>query len=347
MIRWGNEPVLYLLFLLPVLAVFLQQIKWKHGRRQLEDFTSSSLLALIAPNLSFTRKRLKDFLALLALGLVIIAWADPQVGTRMEEVKREGIDLVVAMDVSTSMLAKDIAPSRLEKAKHEMRGLLDRLQGDRVALVAFSGKAVIECPLTLDYGAAEIFLDVLEPGLVSLPGTSLAAAIRTSLKAFQSGASQAGKAIILITDGEDHQQQVMDAAREAKEQGVVIHAVGIGSPQGVPIPLGDSGGDYKKDDQGNVVVTRLDEATLREIAAETGGVYQRCSTSEDELDAIIGAISGLQRGELGSRQFTQYEHRYQILLILALAILMLEYLLSDRRMRLPRFLKVFASETES
>ena len=345
MIRWGNGEILYFLFLVPLLGGFLYYSKWKNGRKRLEDFASSSLLLLIAPNLSFLRQRIKDVLLLLALSFMIVAWADPQVGTRIEEVKREGIDLVVAVDVSTSMLAKDIAPSRLEKAKHEVKSLLDRLQGDRVALVAFSGKAVIECPLTLDYGAAEIFLDVLEPGLVSMPGTSLAAAIRTSLKAFQEE-SQAGKAIVLITDGEDHQEQVMEAVEEAKERGVIIHAVGIGSPQGVPIPMGGTGGEFKKDKRGNVVVTRLDEAQLEQIADQTGGIYQRCSTSQDELDAVMGAISGLEKGELGSREFTQYEHRYQFFLVLALAALVLEHLLSDRRMRLPRPLRILSSEAE-
>lgn len=346
MIRWGNEGILYLLILVPILALFLYYIKEKSGRQLLRTFSSSALLTLIAPNLSFTRKRFKDFLLLCALILVIVALADPQVGTRMEEIKREGIDLVVAVDVSSSMLAEDIAPSRLEKAKHEMRGLLDRLRGDRVALVAFSGRAVIECPLTLDYGAAEIFLDVLDPGLVSMPGTSLAAAIRTSLKAFQED-SQAGKAIVLITDGEDHTEKVMEAVEEARERGVIIHAVGIGSPQGVPIPLGDQGGEFKKDKRGNVVVTSLDEALLQRVAAETGGIYQRCSSGEDELDAVIRAISGLEKGQLGSKQFTQYEHRYQPLLILALLALILEHLLSDRRMRLPRFLRILSAESET
>lgn len=345
MIRWGNEGVLFLLISVPLLALFLYYVKERNGRRLLERFSSAALLGLIAPNLSFTRKRLKDLLLLAALTLAIIALADPQVGTRIEEVKREGIDLVVAVDVSRSMLARDIAPSRLEKAKHEVRGLLDRLSGDRVALVAFSGRAVIECPLTLDYGAAEIFLDVLDPNLVSLPGTSLAEAVRTSLKAFQ-GESQAGKAILLITDGEDHQEKVMEAIGEAKEKGVVIHAVGIGSPQGVPIPLGDLGGEFKKDDQGNVVVTRLNEGLLQQMAAETGGIYQRCSSSQDELDAVVGAIAGLQKGELGSREFTQYEHRYQPFLILALLALVLEHLLSDRRLRLPRFLRILSAGGE-
>ena len=178
-----------------------------------------------------------------ALTLILIALADPQVGTRMETVKREGIDLVVALDVSNSMLAKDVAPSRLEKAKHEMRTLLNMLQGDRVALVAFAGKAVVECPMTMDYGAAEIFLDVLEPNIISRPGTSLAAAIRTSLSAFGED-SHAGKAIVLITDGENHDNDVMTAAKEAKEKGVIIHTVGIGSSQGVPIPVGEREGDF-------------------------------------------------------------------------------------------------------
>ncbi len=346
MIRWGNIHFLYFLLLIPLLVYLLYYIKGKKGRQKLERFVSSSLLATIAPNLSFARKRFKDFLLLLAVFSIIIAFADPQIGTRIEEIKREGIDLVVAIDVSSSMLAQDIAPSRLAKAKHEMSGLLDRLEGDRVALVAFSGQAVIECPLTMDYGAAEIFLDVLEPGLVSKPGTSISAAIRASLRAFQKE-SQAGKAIVLITDGEDHQEQVMEAVQEAVEMGVVIHTVGIGSPQGVPIPTGELGGEFKKDKKGNVIVTRLDESLLQEIAKQTGGVYQRCTSSGDEMDAIVGAVAGLEKGELGSKEFTQYEHRYQIFLIIALLALTLEFILSDRRAKMPRYLRIFSTEAES
>jgi len=343
MIRWGHPIFLYLLVLVPVLGFFLYWTKARQGKRLRETFASAALLTQIAPHLSVTRQRAKDALLIAALALMLIALADPQVGTRLEEVKREGIDLVIAVDVSNSMLAQDIAPSRLEKAKHEVRTLLDMLQGDRVALVAFSGKAVVECPLTMDYGAAEIFLDILEPNLITSPGTSLGSAIKTSLTAFGED-GHAGKALVLITDGENHDDEALSAAKQAKEMGVIIHTVGIGSPQGVPIPLGEREGDFRKDRQGNVVVTKLDEATLQSLAAETGGVYQRCSAGEDELKAIFAAISGLQKGELGAKRFTQYEHRYQPILLLALLVLAGEFLLSDRKMRLPKWLRIFAAE---
>lgn len=342
MIRWGHPIFLYLLILVPALAVFLYWTKVRQGRKLREAFASSAVFNQIAPNLSIARQRIKDGLMVAALGLVLIALADPQIGTRLEEVKREGIDLVVAVDVSNSMLARDIAPSRLEKAKHEVGTLLNMLQGDRVALVAFAGKAVVECPLTMDYGAADIFLDVLDPSMVTFPGTSLGSAIKTSLTAFGED-SRAGKAIVLITDGENHDDDAIAAAKEAKEKGVIIHTVGIGSPQGVPIPLGEREGDFKKDRQGNVVVTKLDEATLQSVASETGGVYQRCSAGEDELKAVFAAISGLQKGELSTKRFTQYEHRYQPILLLALLALAGEYLLSDKRMRLPKILRIFAA----
>jgi len=341
-IRWGNPFFLYALILVPILALF--QIYNAHRSRRLrERFASSAMIEQIAPELSTGRQRFKDFLVLAALSLLLIALADPQVGTRMEEVKREGIDLVIALDVSNSMMATDIAPSRLEKAKHEVQTLLDMLQGDRVALVAFAGKAVVECPLTLDYGAAEIFLDVMDPDLISQPGTSLGAAIQTSLKTF-SEESRVGKAILLITDGEDHEEQVDAAIKSAKEQGVIIYAVGIGSPQGTPIPMGDRGGDFRRDRQGNVVVTQLDEAALKKIAAQTGGVYQRCSAGEDELKEIFAAISGLEKGELGMKKFTQYEHRYQLFLFLTWVALVLEFLMSDRRMKLPKFMRALAED---
>ncbi|TKJ42345.1 hypothetical protein CEE37_01295 [candidate division LCP-89 bacterium B3_LCP] len=343
MIRWGNVEALYLLLLIPLLVAFLYYYRGRISQKLRKSFASSALLSVIAPNLSIRRKYVKDALLVGSFTLAVIALADPQVGTKIEEIKREGIDIVVAVDVSKSMLALDVAPSRLEKAKHEMRRLLNRLEGDRVALVAFAGKAVIECPLTLDYGAAEIFLDILEPNLISMPGTSISAAINTSLQAFSED-SPAGKSIVLITDGEDHKSKVTEALDKAKELGIVIHTVGIGSPQGVPIPLGDKSGEFQKDRDGNVVVTRLGEDMLQQIADETGGVYQRCTSGQDAWDAIIGAISGLEKGELGSRQFTQYEHRYQPIILLAILLIIIEHLLSDRKVRLPRFLRILSTD---
>jgi Ca-activated chloride channel family protein len=212
--------------------------------------------------------------------------------------------------------------------------LVDKLEGDRIGIIAFAGEAFVQCPLTLDYGAAKIFLDVLEPGLIPTPGTALGQAIEQAMKSFES-AERKHKVMVLITDGEDTQDQdILEAAKAAELEGVIIYTVGIGSPQGVPIPVFDERGNqigFKKDRQGEVVVSKLDELALEKIALQTGGKYYRASSGEAELDRIYEAISGMEKKELASLKFSQFEERFQYVLGIALFLLILETLLSERR----------------
>jgi Ca-activated chloride channel family protein len=262
-----------------------------------------------------------------------VALANPQIGTKLEEVTRQGVDIIIAVDVSKSMLAEDITPNRLEKAKHAIGRFLDLLEGDRIGLVAFAGMAHVQCPLTLDYSAAKLFLSVIDPALIPQPGTAIGEAIKSATKAFNAQ-ERKHKVLILITDGEDHEADPLEATKEAGQQGVIIYTVGIGSPQGVPIPEYNQAGSqigFKKDRQGSVVTTKLDIYTLQKIAFETGGKYYLASSSESELDEIYDEITSLEKKELVSKQFSQYEDRFQIFLAIGFLLLVAEILIPERR----------------
>ena len=329
MIRFANEFALYLLLLIPALIVFFVMIfRWK--RKAMSLFGNLLLLEQLTP--TYSRKRLvwKIVLALAAILFMMLALARPQLGTALEEVKRKGVDVIVAIDVSESMNAQDIAPSRLDKARHEVSTLIDKLEGDRIGLIAFAGEAFLQCPLTLDYGAAKIFLDVLGPSLIPTPGTDVAKAVQLAMKSFESTERQ-HKVLVLITDGEHHGEDVMTVAEEAEREGLVIYTVGIGSAQGVPIPIEQQGGGFKKSNSGEVVVTKLDELTLEKIALQTGGKYYRASSSEAELDRIYEDVSNMEKKELASLKFSQFEERFQYVLAIAFVLLLIELLLSERR----------------
>jgi len=347
MIRFANNLALYLLLLIPLGIVFFYfALRWK--RQALRRFGSLLLLEQLTPSFSHKRRNWKIVLLLAAMLFLILALARPQLGTKLEEVKREGVDIMVAIDVSESMNAQDIKPSRIAKARHEVASLMEKLEGDRIGIIAFAGEAFVQCPLTLDYGAAKIFLDVLEPGLIPTPGTNLIAAIQTAMESFES-AERKHKVLVLITDGEDTGgEDVMKMVENAEREGVVIYPVGIGSPQGVPIPVIDERGmqvGFKKNRAGEVVVTKLDELTLKKIALQTGGKYYRASSGEAELERIYEAISGMDKKELASLKFSQYEERFQYVLGIGLIFLVIEMLLAERRKAKAEARRRFVAET--
>ena len=332
MFRFASDHFLFLFLLLPLLALFLRYA-FVQRSKALGRFADLELVAKLSQAVSRSGRIWKAALVVAAVGLLVTALARPQFGTRIETVQRQGQDVIIALDVSLSMMAEDIAPNRLEKAKHAIAGLIDRLQGDRVGLVAFAGEAFLQCPLTLDYAAARMFLRSMEPDLVPVPGTALADAVDRSLDAFEAGETQ-HRVLILITDGEDHEGQPVEAAQRAAEKGVRIFTVGIGSPQGVPIPVLDANGrqrGFKRDDQGQVVTTKLDEATLQEIARIGTGAYFRATPGADELGELAGEITGMEKKELTAREFTQFDEQYQGFLALALALLLAEFLIPERK----------------
>jgi Ca-activated chloride channel family protein len=321
-----------LLILLPLLIVFYWFVFWMK-RRAKERFGNLALIEKLSLSFSPKKQRRKVDLMLLGVFFLLFSLARPQLGTKLTLMKREGVDIIIAMDVSLSMLAEDIKPNRLEKAKQEINGLISRMRGDRVGLVAFAGVAFVQCPLTLDYSAAKMFLDIIDVNLIPQPGTAIGDAIRTSIRAFNQK-ERKYKVLILLTDGEDHDSDPLGAAEEASKEGIKIYTIGIGSVQGEPIPIKDNRGQvtgFKKDKEGSVIVSRLDEVTLQKIALTTGGKYYHATSGEMELDKIYDEISKMEKKELEGKLLTQYEDRYQYFLLISVILLTVEFLLSDRR----------------
>jgi Ca-activated chloride channel family protein len=330
--RFAFQHFLYLLVLVPLLILFFVYA-FRRKRKAMALFGNMDLIQKLTGSVSRKRQVWKTVLLVIGIVFLILSISRPQLGTKLRTVKREGQDIMIALDVSLSMLAEDIKPNRLAKAKHEINSLIDKLQGDRVGLIAFAGRAFVQCPLTLDYGSTKMFLDAMEPDLIPIPGTAVGEAIQKAITTFVEK-ERKHKILILITDGEDHVGKPLDIAKVASKEGIVIYTVGIGSPKGVPIPLYDERGNrtgFKKDRKGEVVMTKLDELILEKIALETGGKYYRASPGEVELDKIYDDISKMEKKTLASKQFAQFEDRFQGLLGVALFILVLEVLIPDRR----------------
>ncbi len=327
MFRFSQQVMLYALWLIPLLIVFYY-FAFRAKKKAMQKFGNMELLKKLSRNTSRKRQVFKTALILFSVFFLIFSLARPQIGTKIEEVKRKGIDILIAIDVSKSMMARDIKPSRLDKAKHEVEGLIRRLRGDRIGLIAFAGVPFVQCPLTLDYGAAKIFLDIMEPDLIPTPGTAIGGAIQKAIETFDK-TERKHKVLILITDGEDHKGDALKYAKEAEREGIIIYTVGIGSREGEPIPAKDGTG-FEKDRDGAVIITKLDELTLEKIALQTGGKYYRATSGEDELDKIYNDIARMEKKELGSLKFSQFEDRFQYFLAFALILLIVEYVLPER-----------------
>lgn len=328
--RFGDPDAFWLLMLVPALTAFFVW-SFRSRKRALFAFGHPELMRKLTSATSRLRQGVKAALATAGVLMLVLALVQPQLGTQLELVRRRGLDILIALDTSRSMLAEDIAPNRLSRARYEVDDLIDRLEGDRVGIVAFAGRSFVVCPLTLDYGAAKLFLETVDTDLISAQGTALEEAIRQAAEAFGSE-ERKYKVLVLITDGEGHVGQPIEAAKEAAEEGVRIYTVGLGTPEGELIPIRAGGRvDFLKDREGNIVKTRLDEATLQEIARVSDGAYFRASSGGVGLEEVYEEIAGLEEKELGSRQYTQYIHRFQWPLLFALICFAAEALLSDRR----------------
>ena len=326
----STETLVIWLLLVPTLAgIVAAMVVLRRRTRAHLKFAEPRLMERIAPGASHERQRLKATLVVLSIVALGLAAGRPQVGTKLGIVKREGVDVMVAIDVSESMRARDRRPDRLETARREALSLLDLLGGDRFGVITFAGEAFVQCPLTLDYGAASMLLSAIEPGTIPTPGTALGEAIRTAVRAMATEPDRA-KVLVIMTDGEDHGSDPLAAAREASEAGIMIYTIGLGSTEGEPIPLADAESGYKRDRDGQIVMTRLDETTLIDVASATGGRYFRSTDTERELSVIREDIAGMEQGELESRMYAYYEERFQFPLAFALAIIALESFLPDR-----------------
>lgn len=331
MFRFGALEALWALALVPVVVA----LAWYSARRRealLRAFGEAPLVERLRASVHTGARRWKLLLALTAIAFLSLGLARPQFGTRVETVRREGQDVVVVLDVSRSMLAEDLTPSRMERAKIEVGRIIQRLRGDRVGLVAFAGDAFVQSPLTTDYGAAMMFLNAMAPDLIDVQGTDLALGIGLALEALEE--TPAGsRVIVAVTDGEDHEGGLPEVMEQAAEAGVVIHTVGVGSPDGVPLPEFGPDGErrgFRRDDAGNVITTALDETALQDVALQTGGRYYRLGGGGDGLSELVEMIGGGGR-ELEAREVTRFEEQYQLFLGVAFLLLVLETLIPTRR----------------
>ena len=327
------EPRLWVLFwLVPVLGCFFLW-SFRQKRRALLRFVEFSLADQLIRGVGRGKQKVKAVAFLMFLFFALLALLRPQWGTRLETVNRTGVDIMIALDSSLSMETQDVVPGRLEKAKHEIRALIDTLQGDRVGLVVFAGTSLVSCPLTIDQNAVKLYLDIVDANVIPKPGTNIGEAIERAVQAFDVK-DRRHRVMILVTDGENLEGDPLAKAEEAKQAGVIIYSIGIGTGAGEPIPLRDAQGTvtgYKKDESGNVVVSRLDEGTLQQISNITGGQYYRATPGEGEVDKIYQAVSQMDKKEFESKIYLTYVDRFQIPLGIALFLLIIESLISDAK----------------
>ncbi len=332
--RFAEPSFLWGLLSLPLFAL-LFVYAYRRRKKLAARFVSLSMLPKLSTSVSPWRRLAKVLILLLAIAFLFVALARPQWGRKMEHIERKGLDLVLLQDISLSMLAEDVKPNRLTRSRHEISAFLESLSGDRVGLVAFSGEAQVMVPLTLDYGTVQMMLRELNPGWL-MPGTNLENAIRKGMALYQnSGSAGQYSVMILMSDGEELEAAAVNAAKEAAALGIRIYTIGIGSREGVPIPVPSKNGSvaYKKDAQGNIVTTHLEDGTLQEIASVTGGLYFYASPGEFQLQKVLTEIATLEKKEQASDRMENYQDRYQIFLGFAALLFLLEALISERGRR--------------
>ena len=329
--RFAEPTFLYLLLLIPALWLFYYYVG-KERKNALSRFGNLRLMKNLTKSLSESRRKTKIALIIIAIFFLVLSIARPQIGTKLRMAKKQAIDLMIAIDTSKSMLAEDIKPNRLIAAKMSAADLIKRLKGDRVGLIAFAGMGFVQCPLTSDYSASKMFLDNIDADIIPQPGTAIGEAIEVAIKSFVSKASKQ-KVLILLTDGEDHEHKAIEAAKDAAKKGIKIYTIGLGSLAGEPIPEKNARGviiGHKKDKKNNVVLTQLDEETLKKIARITGGEYYRATAGGAELDNIFKEIAGIEKSEFETKFYTDYEERFQYFLFVVLALLIVEFFISER-----------------
>lgn len=330
MFRFENPYYLYALVLLPVLGlIFFLFVRWK--KRALSRLGEPSLLDQLMPETSKYRSGVKFGILLLAFALLFIGWANPQWGSKKEEVKRKSVDVLIALDISTSMFAQDIAPNRLERAKRFAESLVDKLKGERIGLILFAGSAYLQMPVTTDYAAAQLFIRSANPNLAGTQGTVIGEAVQLARKSFE-GEDGSHKALIVITDGEDHDGEAREQAAQARDDGIFLFTVGVGTPSGGFIPINVRGReDYKRDQTGQPVRSKLNETVLAEIAEEGDGAYFHISEGEAVAEALKTRIEQMEKRELEVRSFTEYNSYFQYFLGAALLLIIIEFFISYRR----------------
>ena len=335
--RFLHPYILFLLLPLLVVALFLVW-RMSRQRKELKKFGETELVRLLMPDLSLRRKLAKDLVLILSLSMLVVALARPQMGSKSETVKREGIELMVAMDISNSMLSDDVKPNRLARAKAIVSRIIDKLDNNKIGLVFFAGDAYVQLPITGDMISAKMFLDNASPDLIQVQGTQLEQAIRLCVRSFSSD-EKVKRAIVLITDAENHEGNVLSAIEEAKKQGILVNVLGVGSTDGGPIPMPEGG--YLQDAEGKMVITKLNEQLGMEMGTASGGIYVRASDVSQSVRALEEALNKLEQAELEMKVYTAYNELYYIPLLLGLLLLWIDFLLLDRKNRYFRRVQLF------
>jgi len=337
--RFAHSEYLYLLLLLPALvALFIFSMRGK--KRAIKRFGNMVLMRPLMPDVSLKKQYLKFWILFACLTLFIFILAQPQVGSKLEKVKRQGVEVMVCLDVSNSMLCTDVAPNRLEKSKQILSRLVDNLKNDKIGLIVFAGDAFIQLPITSDYVSAKMFLSSIHPSMVSTQGTAIGAALQLALRSF-TPSETSDKTIILITDGENHEDDIESALKAAAEKNIKINVLGVGSLQGAPIPLSSGSSNFLKDKQGNVVITKLDEAMCQEIAAKGNGMYVRADNTNSALKALQKEIDKMSKSDIESRVYSEYDEKYQLLAWCLIFLLIVEFFILDRKNRIFRKIRLF------
>lgn len=341
MFRFGHINNLYFLIAVPVLLALLAYVIYKK-KSDLKRFGNHEVISQLMPEASSGRYILKYIIQLFAILALIIGIARPQFGSKLHEVKRQGIEIIIALDVSNSMMAQDIQPSRLERAKQAISKLVDELINDKIGLIVFAGKAYVQMPITTDYVSAKMFLSAISTDIVPVQGTAIGSAIELGMNSF-TPAVESSKALIVITDGDNHEDDAVQAAKLAAEKGIKVCTIGIGHPEGSPIPVTVSGGQktYLKDREGNTVVSKLDEKTLQQIAAAGNGVYVRSSDTRLGLNTVLDELNKMEKQEMDVKTYSDYDERFQYFFGLALLLLFIDMFILERKNRWLSKIKLF------
>ncbi len=332
MVKFANPTYIWTFGLIVVILVLIiyNRRKWS---RNMAVFAGEALTEKVLEGYRHKWKRWKERLLVLTLICLALALIGPQVGKKLTKVKRKGIDIIIAFDTSISMNASDISPRRLERAKYEVGKFIDNLHGDRIGVIAFAGISYLVCPLTMDYNAVELFMEAVDTDIIGVQGTAIAAAITRALGAFEAGTKK-HKALIVISDGEDHEGDIKTAVQKAAAEGVIIYSVGVGTYSGAPIPVQGKPGEtkFKRDRSGKVVTTTLEEATLQQIAAATGGKYYRMQGEPRVFDKIYQDILQMEQKEIRSHQYSDYRTQYQPFLLIGIVFFLASIVVSERKL---------------
>jgi len=341
MFRFAHPEYLFFLLLIPVLIGLFVYTQIQR-RKKIKLFGNPAVIAELMPNVSFIRPQVKFYIQLFAIVLLVIVMAQPQFGTKVEKDKRKGIEVMIALDVSNSMLAQDVQPSRLDNSKQVLSKLIDNMTEDKVGLVVFAGDAYTQLPITVDYVSAKMFMSSINPSLVPRQGTAIGSAVDMCIKSFGEikEKNPVSRSIILITDGENHEDDAIGAAKLAKEKGIVLHVIGMGKPEGAPIPI-EGTMSFRKDKDGNVVVSKLNETMCKDIALAGGGVYVRADNTNSAFKVVNNELEKMAKSEVNTQTFSDYNEQFQSFALIALLLLFLDTFIFDRQNKKLSKIKLF------